>query len=62
LELGGKREEQSIAYITYHHESRKIVAYVWGRRDIKTTQKLRRRIRRIRIRYERIGMDVGIVF
>jgi hypothetical protein len=33
------------------------VAYVWGKRDLKTAQKLRKRIGRLGISYDRIGTD-----
>jgi IS1 family transposase len=41
----------------YHRESGEIVAYVWGKRDIKTAEKLRRRIKRLGVSYERIATD-----
>jgi IS1 family transposase len=33
------------------------VAFVWGKRDLKTAQKLRKRIKRLGISYERIATD-----
>jgi IS1 family transposase len=41
----------------YHRESGEIVAYVWGKRDIKTAQKLRQRIKELGISCERIAAD-----
>jgi IS1 family transposase len=34
-----------------------IAAYVWKKRDIKTAQKLKRRLKRLGIRYDRIATD-----
>jgi IS1 family transposase len=33
------------------------VAYVWGKRDIKTAKKLKRRIKRLGISYDQIATD-----
>ena len=41
----------------YHRESGEIVAYVWGKRDLKTAKKLRKRINRLGITYDRIATD-----
>jgi IS1 family transposase/transposase-like protein len=41
----------------YHRESGEIVAYVWGKRDIKTAQKLKKRLKRLGISYDRIATD-----
>jgi IS1 family transposase len=38
------------------------VAYRWGKRDLKTAQKLRKRIQGLGIRYERITRDDGDSF
>ncbi|MDR3114698.1 MAG: IS1 family transposase, partial [Treponema sp.] len=46
----------------YHRESGESVAYVWGKRDIKTAEKLRRRIKRLGISYDWIATDNGDSF
>jgi IS1 family transposase len=53
----GKKKDKVWLIYAYHRESGEIVAYVWGKRDIKTAQKLRRRIKRLGISYEQIAMD-----
>ena len=54
--VGRKTNKVWLIY-AYHRESGEIVAYVWGKRDLKTAQKLRKRLRRLGITYERIAMD-----
>ena len=41
----------------YHRESGEIVAYVWGKRNMKTAEKLRKRLKRLEIGYDRLGVD-----
>jgi IS1 family transposase len=53
----GEKEEQGVAYICVASGSGEIVAYEWGKRELKTTQKLRKRIRGLGISYDRIGTD-----
>jgi hypothetical protein len=58
----GKKENKVWLIYAYHRESGEIVASnrrfsVWGKRDIKTAKKLRRRIKRLGIRYERMAAD-----
>jgi IS1 family transposase len=53
----GKRKNKVWLSYAYHRESGEIVAYVWGKRDIKTAQKLRKRIQRLGISYDWIGTD-----
>jgi IS1 family transposase len=53
----GKKKNKIGRIYAYHRESGEIVAYVWGKRDKKTAQKLRNRIKRLRINYDRIGTD-----
>jgi IS1 family transposase len=40
-----------------YRESGELVAFVWGKRDIKKAKKLRKRINRRGLRYERIATD-----
>jgi hypothetical protein len=44
--LGEKKNKVWLIY-TYYRESGEIVAYVWGKRDIKTAKKLMERIKRL---------------
>ena len=53
----GRKTNNIWLIYAYHRESGEIVAYVWGKRDLKTAQKLRKRLRRLGITYERIAMD-----
>ena len=41
----------------YHRESGEIVTYVWGKRNLKTAEKLRKRLKRLGISYDRIAVD-----
>jgi IS1 family transposase/transposase-like protein len=41
----------------YHRESGEIVAYVWGKRDLKTAKKLRERLKQLWITYDRVAID-----
>ena len=41
----------------YHRESGETVAYVWGKRDLKTAKKLRKELKRPGIGYDRPAMD-----
>jgi hypothetical protein len=43
----GKKKNKVWLIYTYYWESGEIVAYVWGKRDLKTAQKLRKRIQRL---------------
>jgi IS1 family transposase len=53
----GKKEHKVWLIYAYHRETGEIVAYVWGKRDIKTAEKLRKRIQRLGISYDRIGTN-----
>ena len=55
--MGRKTNKVWLIY-AYHRESGEIVAYVWGNRDIKTAKKLRVRLRRLGIRYDRVAFDL----
>ncbi|MDR2783900.1 MAG: IS1 family transposase [Treponema sp.] len=53
---GEKKNNVWLIY-TYHRESGEIAAFVWGKRDLKTAKKLRKRIKRLGISYDRIATD-----
>lgn len=41
----------------YDRATNEIVAYVWGKRDLKTAQKLRARLKQLKVSYDAIRMD-----
>jgi hypothetical protein len=53
----GKKKNKAWLIYAYHRGCGKIAAYVWGKRDIKTAQKLRKRLKRLGISYDRIATD-----
>ena len=53
----GKKKNKVWLIYAYHRESGEIVAFVWGKRDIKTAQKLKKRIRQLGVSYDQIGTD-----
>jgi IS1 family transposase len=53
----GKKKHKVWLIYAYHRESGEIVAFVWGKRDLKTAQKLRKRLKRLGISYDRIATD-----
>jgi IS1 family transposase len=53
----GKKKNKVWLIYAYHRENGEIVAFVWGKRDLKTAKKLRKRIKRMGISYDRIAMD-----
>jgi IS1 family transposase len=54
--VGNKKNKIWLIY-AYDRGSGEIVAYVWGKRDFKTADKLRRRLKRLEVRYNRIATD-----
>jgi IS1 family transposase len=52
-----KKKNKVWLIYTCHRGSGEVVAYVWGKRDVKTARKLRRWIRRLGISYGRIARD-----
>jgi IS1 family transposase len=53
----GKKKNKVWLIYAYHRESGEIAAYVWGKRDLKTAKKLRKRLRRLGISYDRAATD-----
>jgi IS1 family transposase len=53
----GKKKNKVWLVYAYHRESGEIVAYVWGKRDIKTAKKLRERIKGLGISCDRVSTD-----
>jgi len=53
----GRKSNKVWLIYAYHRETGEIAAYVWGKRDLKTAQKLRRRLKRLKITYDCIGTD-----
>jgi IS1 family transposase len=54
--VGNKKNRQWLIY-AYHRESGEIVAWVWGRRDLKTARKLRERLVSLGVSYDRVCTD-----
>jgi IS1 family transposase len=54
--VGKKKTKVRLIYAC-HRESGDIVAYVWGKRGLKTAKKLRKRLRRLGASYGRMAMD-----
>ena len=53
----GRKSNKVWLIYAYHRETGEIAAYAWGKRDLKTAQKLRRRLKRLKITYDCIGTD-----
>ena len=53
----GRKTNKIWLIYAYHRETGEIVAYVWGKRDLKTAKKLRKRLKRLGITYDRVAMD-----
>ena len=53
----GRKTNKVWLIYAYHRESGGTVAYVRGKRDLKTAKKLRKRLQRLGIRYGRIATD-----
>jgi len=54
--VGNKQNKQWLIY-AYHRESGAIVAYVWGKRDLATVQRLKARLKKLGVQYTRIASD-----
>jgi len=54
--VGWKKNKVWLIY-AYHRETGEIVAYVWGKRDLKTAKKLRKRLKWLGVSYDRIACD-----
>jgi insertion element IS1 protein InsB len=53
----GKKTNKIWLIYAYHRETGEVVAYVWGKRDLKTAKKLRKRLKRLGASYDRIACD-----
>jgi len=54
---GGKKPYKQWLIYAYHRETREIVVYVWGKRDLKTAKKLRKRLQQLGVTYDYVAMD-----
>ncbi len=54
--VGNKNNKQWLIY-AYHRETGEIVAYVWGKRDLATVQRLKTKLKQLGIHYTRIASD-----
>jgi IS1 family transposase len=53
----GKKKNKVRLIHAYHRETGEIAAYVWGKRDLKTAKKLRKRIQGLGISYDKVVTD-----
>jgi IS1 family transposase len=53
----GKKQNKVWLIYAYDRETGEIVAYVWGKRDLKTAKRLRKRLKRLGISYDQITTD-----
>ena len=55
--VGNKQNKQWLIY-AYHRETGEIVAYVWGKRDLATVQRLKAKLKTLGVQYTRIASDL----
>jgi IS1 family transposase len=53
----GKKKNKVWLIYASHRGSGEIVAYEWGKRELKTEQKLRKRIKELGISYDKVATD-----
>jgi IS1 family transposase/transposase-like protein len=53
----GRKTNKIWLIYAYHRETGEIVAYVWGKRDLKTAKKLRKQLELLGVSYDRIACD-----
>ena len=53
----GRKTNKIWLIYAYHRETNEIVAFVWGKRNLKTALKPRKRLKRLGIQYDRIVCD-----
>ena len=54
--VGNKNNKQWLIY-AYHRETGEIIAYVWGKRDLATVQRLKAKLKQLGVHYTRIASD-----
>ena len=54
--VGNKQNKQWLIY-AYHRETGEIVAYVWGKRDLNTVQRLKNQLNKLGVKYAQIASD-----
>ena len=54
--VGNKKNKQWLIY-AYHRETGEIAAYVWGKRDLATVQRLKAKLKQLGVHYTRISSD-----
>lgn len=59
--VGKKKNKKWLVY-AYHRSTGEIVAYVWGKRNLKTAKNLRRKIKSLGITFDKIYTDDWISF
>jgi hypothetical protein len=55
----GRKKTKIWLIYAYHRASGEIVTYVWGKWDLKTACKLRKRLKRLGITYDTLASDDG---
>ncbi len=53
----GKKQEKVWLIYAYDRHSGEIVAFVWGKRDLKTAKKLKARLKELSVHYDTISTD-----
>lgn len=51
-----KKRTNSLIY-AYDRETREIITYVWGKRDLRTAKNLRKQLKELNIIYDSIATD-----
>jgi IS1 family transposase len=54
---GGKKKHRYWLIYAYHRKTGEIVAYVWGKRDLKTAKKLYEKLQQLGVTYDWVAMD-----
>ena len=57
MDLCSKKENKQWLIYAYNRETREIITYVWGKRDLRTAKKLRKQLKELNITYDSIATD-----
>ena len=52
-----KKENKQWLIYAYDRETREIITYVWGKRDLRTAKKLKKQLKELNITYDSIATD-----
>jgi IS1 family transposase len=53
----GKKDNKVWLICAYHRETGEIVAFVWGKRDLKTAKRLKKKLSDFGVNYRRVATD-----